>query len=96
MNRTRILTNSSALLVAIAFLGCGKEKAEALSEIEKVKSACAANERKKANEIMQAAAEKNEMFGKVFRNATAEVPDKSVVDACGTVLDKVKKQIEEQ
>ena len=44
---------------------------------------------------MLAAADKNETFGKAFRNATAEVPDKTVVDACGGVPDKVKKQIEE-
>jgi hypothetical protein len=95
MNRTRILTNSSAVLIAIAFLGCGKEKAEALAEIEKIKSACASGERKKASDIMLAAADKNQTFSKAFRNATAEVPDKSVVDPCGLVPDKVKKQIEE-
>jgi hypothetical protein len=95
MNRTRILTNSSAVLVAIALGGCGKEKAQALAEIEKIKSACESGDRKKANDIMLAAADKNETFGKAFRNVTAEVPDKTVVDACGGVSDKVKKQIEE-
>jgi hypothetical protein len=95
MNRTRRLTNSSAVLVAIALAGCGKEKAEALGEIEKIKSACASGERKKASDIMLAAADKNETFSKAFRNATAEVPDKSVVDPCGTVPDKVRKHIEE-
>ena len=95
MNRTRILTNSSAVLVAIALAGCGKEKAEALAEIEKIKSACESGERKKASDIMLAAAEKNQTFSKAFRNATAEVPDKSVVDPCGLVPDKVKKHIEE-
>jgi len=83
------------MLVAIAFLGCGKEKAEALAEIEKVKSACASNEREKARDIMLAAADKNETFSKAFRNVTADLPDKSVVDACGTVLDRVKKALEE-
>ena len=96
MNRTRILTVPSGVLVAIALSGCGKEKAEALAEIEKVKSACASNDRQKASDIMLAAAEKNATFGKAFRTATAELPDKSVVDACGTVLDRTKKQIEEQ
>ena len=95
MNRTRILTNSSAVLVAISLAGCGKEKAEALAEIEKIKSACASGDRKKASDIMLAAADKNETFSTAFRNATAEVPDKSVVDACGAVPDKVKKQLEE-
>jgi hypothetical protein len=96
MSRTRILTNSSAVLVVIALAGCGKEKAEALAEIEKIKSACASGERQKATAIMLAAADKNESFGKAFRNVTAEVPDKSVVDACGAVPDKVKKHLEEQ
>jgi hypothetical protein len=95
MNRTRILTSSGAVLVAIALSGCGKEKAEALAEIEKIKSACA-TDRQKANDIMLAAADKNETFGKAFRNVTADLPDKSMVDACGTVLDRLKKQIEEQ
>jgi len=95
MNRTRILTNSSAVLVAIALAGCGKEKAEALAEVEKIKSTCASDDRQKAREIMLAAADKNETFGKAFRNVTADVPDKSVVDACGAVLDRVKKQLEE-
>jgi hypothetical protein len=95
MNRTRILTSSSAVLVAIALTGCGKEKTEALAEIEKIKSACTSGDRKKASDIMLAAADKNETFGKAFRNATAEVPDKSVLDPCGGVPDKVKKHIEE-
>jgi hypothetical protein len=95
MNRTRILTSSSAVLVAIALAGCGKEKAEALAEIEKIKSACATGDRKKASEIMLAAADKNETFSTAFRNVTAEVPDKSVIDACGAVPDKVKKRLEE-
>jgi len=96
MNRTRILTSSSAVLIAIALSGCGREKAEALAEIEKIKSTCATNDREKASEIMLAAAEKNKTFSKAFRIVTADVPDKSMVDACGTVLDRVKKQIEEQ
>jgi hypothetical protein len=95
MNRTRVLTSSSAVLIAIALAGCGKEKAAALAEIENIKSACAAGDRKKATDIMLAAADKNETFGKAFRNATAEVADKSVVDPCGAVPDKVKKHIEE-
>jgi hypothetical protein len=95
MNRTRKLTTSSAVLIAIALAGCGKEKAEALAEIEKIKSACASGDRQKASSIMLAAADKNETFSKAFRDVTANVPDKTVLDACGAVPDKVKKQLEE-
>ena len=96
MNLKRILTTPIAVLVAIALSGCGKEKAEALDEIEKIKGVCARNDRQKASDMMLAAAEKNETFSKAFRIVTADVPDKSMVDACGTVLDRTKKQIEEQ
>jgi len=96
MNRPHRLLVSSALLFALAFTACGKEKADALAQIDKIKAACAANERKQALDIMLAAAEKNETFGKSFRNVTADVPDKTTVEACGDIPDRVKKHLEEQ
>jgi hypothetical protein len=96
MQRLTQLLTASTLLCALAVSACGREKADAHEQIEKIKAACAANDRQKALDIMLAAAEKNETFGKSLRNVTANVPDKSVIDACTDVTDRVKQDLEAQ
>ncbi|HEY3235366.1 MAG TPA: hypothetical protein VGJ84_11680 [Polyangiaceae bacterium] len=86
-------------LLTIAGLssGCGREKSEALAEVEKIEKLCAAGERDKAQEEMLATASKNKVFAKSFQFVTAALPDKTVVDACGDPLPKLKQHlIEEQ
>jgi hypothetical protein len=96
MNRPCRLVSLGALLFATAVPGCGREKADALAEVEKIHGACQAQERQKAYDIMVAAANKNETFDKSFRDVTSNVPDKSVIDVCGSVMDRVKRHIEAQ
>jgi len=95
MNRLHGLLVSTVLLLAAAVTACGKEKADALATIDKAKAACAANQRQQALDLMLAEAEKNETFGKSFRNVTPNVPDKSTLDVCGDLADRVKKDLEE-
>lgn len=83
-------------VVSSTLAGCGKEKADALAELDRVKQACDSNDRKHAQDLMLAAAEKNKTFAKSFQFVTADLPDKTMVDACGAVFDKVKKHLEDQ
>lgn len=84
------------LTVAFVLVGCGREKADAIAELNRVKQACDANDRKHAQDLMIAAAEKNKTFAKSFQFVTADLPDKTMVDACGPVFDKVKAHLEDQ
>jgi hypothetical protein len=84
---------STVLLLVTA---CGKEKKDALATIDKVKAACAANQRKEALDMTLAEAEKNETFGRSLRNVTPQVPDKSTLDVCTDLPDRIKKDIEER
>jgi hypothetical protein len=94
--RFSILKMGLALMVVSAITGCSREKADAVAALDQVKQACATNDRKRAQDIMIAAAEKNKTFAKSFQFVTADLPDKTMVDACGPVFDKVKAHLDEQ
>jgi hypothetical protein len=95
MKYSAIVTGLTMLAAAGVVLGCGGEKKEAMTEVTNVEKACASGERQKALDIMLATAGKNETFRKSFQFATAGVPDKSTVDACGDALHKLKTHLDE-
>jgi hypothetical protein len=87
---------AATLVLATLSVGCGKDKADALAELQRVKQACDSNDRQHAQDLMLAAAGKNKTFAKSFQFVTADLPDKTMVDACGPIFDKVKAHLEDQ
>ena len=93
MNRTLAVLACTLALITSS-LGCGKDKADALLQIENVKRLCASGERTKALDTLTNAAEKNKTFAKSFHFVTADVPDKTLLDPCGRVPDRIKAHLE--
>jgi hypothetical protein len=83
-------------LFALPVVACGKQKAEAEAQLAEIDAACAAGDKDKARQLMLDGAQANPAFKKAFDGATAEVTDKSRVNACGLVLTEVKLRIKNQ
>lgn len=93
MQRAKLIGLVLAGAVVLTAGACSKQKEEAEAEIAKIDAACSAGESDKARTLMLEAAKKNETFKRAFDAATADVPDKNRINACGLVLTEVKTRI---